>query len=68
MGHPLRLPRRLAYVFLKRGIDPGHDPQPPELLAQFRLIDLALVLVRGILASGEQLAGTTEQLPLPLAV
>lgn len=67
MGHPLRLLRRLANGFQIRGIDPGHDPQPPELLAQFRLLDLALVHVRGILASDEQLAGTTEQLPLPLA-
>ncbi|MCP9793514.1 hypothetical protein KBZ20_17255, partial [Vulcanococcus limneticus Candia 3F8] len=54
-------------VFQKRGIDPGHDPQPPELQEQLRLLGLDLVLILGVLASGAQLAGIVEQRPPPLA-
>ena len=41
--------------------------QPPYLLDQFGLLGLTLLLIVALLAPGEQLAGTVQQLPLPLA-
>lgn len=41
--------------------------QLADLLEQLSLFDLALAGVLGFLAPGEQLAGTIQQLPLPLA-
>lgn len=41
--------------------------QPSDLLEQLRLLGLPFLLVLGLLASGEQLAGAIQQLPLPLA-
>lgn len=41
--------------------------QTPDLLKQLRLLGLPLLLVLGLLAPGEQLAGTVQQLLLPLA-
>ena len=41
--------------------------QTTHLLEQLGLLGLALILVLALLAPGEQLAGTIEQLPLPLA-
>ena len=41
--------------------------KPADLLEQLRLLGLPLVLVLSLLAPDEQLAGSIEQLPLPLA-
>jgi hypothetical protein len=41
--------------------------QPADLLEQLRLFGLAFLFVLCLLASGEQLAGALQQLPLPLA-
>ena len=41
--------------------------QPPDLLEQLCFLGLPLLLVLALLAAGEQLAGTIQQLPLPLA-
>jgi len=40
--------------------------QPPDLLKELCFLGLPLLLVLALLTSGEQLAGTIEQLPLPL--
>ena len=41
--------------------------EPADLLEQLSLLGLPLVLVLSLLAPDEQLAGSIEQLPLPLA-
>ena len=41
--------------------------QPPDLLEQLSLLGLSLLLVLGFLAPGELLAGSIQELPLPLA-
>ena len=41
--------------------------QPPDLLEQLSLLGRPLLHVLGFLAPGEQLAGSVQQLPLPLA-
>ena len=41
--------------------------QPPDLLEQLSLLDLALAGVLALLAPGEQLAGAIQELALPLA-
>jgi len=41
--------------------------QPPDLLEQLSLLGLTLLLGLGVLAPAEQLAGSVQQLPLPLA-
>jgi len=41
--------------------------QPPDLLEQLSFLGLTLLLVLGVLAPAEQLAGTVQQLPFPLA-
>ncbi len=40
--------------------------QPPDLLEDLCFLGLTVLLVLGLLTSGEHLAGTIEQLPLPL--
>jgi len=41
--------------------------QPPDLLEQLSFLGLPLLLVLGVLAPAEQLAGSVQQLPFPLA-
>ncbi len=49
-----------------RGLHPGRRRRP-DLLEQLGLLGLAFLFVGALLASGEQLAGTVQELPLPLA-
>lgn len=41
--------------------------QPPDLMEQLSILGLSLLLVRGFLAPGEQLPGSVQELPFPLA-
>ena len=53
-----------AGILQVKSIDPGHDP---EGRCPLGLLGLPLLLVLALLAPGEHLAGTVQQLSLPLA-